>query len=388
MKNLFPKAQEVFIEETVGINRVNAHPPTSKDPKEGIKLENCSVKESIPLTAFPSWFKIDKPSSREKKIEIEARNFVVDFYREKKREIGVEETFLEFSKKCGIDSFDEFLDIFDFCEENKLINFLSELEETSGDLPIESTEINSLIRIVDTKYFIKKYVDPSLLEKAVCLNCSEKASFFTADLFFVCNKCFEQENYKSYQKKNFHALSQQLIDGIWSKKEEFLLLKGIEKHGDSWEEVAQFVGCKKSKEMCIFHFITLCILEAIEEYHVLPFTKFSNQITTFIAFISNSLDLSISAKIAKRFLAIMKSRETQSEVIDELLKISQEESMAVLEMSKVKVERLREVRLEALCKKISLKIQCIEKMYKEVGDVKEELIEKKNNIIQELSRLS
>lgn len=65
----------------------------------------------------------------------------------------------------------------------------------------------------------------------------------------------------------------------WTDQETFLLLEGLEKYKDNWNEIAEHVGTK-SKAQCILHFIRLPmedgLLENIEIPHVADTSLVSN----------------------------------------------------------------------------------------------------------------
>ena len=131
----------------------------------------------------------------------------------------------------------------------------------------------------------------------------------------------------------------------------------------------------------------MCILETLEEYHALPFFKFQNQITAFIAFLS-TIDPVLSNKVSKEFLKIMKTKETQSEVIKELIDVAKNEALNRITLKQEKIHRLKKVRLEALIKKLELKIKAIYNMNKEPSEVRKELTEKRYGLLDELSKIN
>src|SRR5690606_20112925 len=69
--------------------------------------------------------------------------------------------------------------------------------------------------------------------------CASPANFFTSTLFFVCTRCHATAAYApTYSARNFHRITPGLLRCLWTKRDDFLLLKNIERYGDDWEKVA------------------------------------------------------------------------------------------------------------------------------------------------------
>lgn len=106
-----------------------------------------------------------------------------------------------------------------------------------------------------------------------------------ADIF-LCSDCFHDARYIT----GHSCLDFQRVDGDndesendsdkWTDEETLLLLEGIEKYNDNWDDIAGHVGTK-SKAQCIYHFIRLpvedCLLENVEIPNApIPFRPQSN----------------------------------------------------------------------------------------------------------------
>lgn len=406
-KNVFPFAQEVILEEIVGKTRIASFPPTGVELKEGNEVYKTIVQNTF--TELPAWFNENKLSKYELGIDIYMRNKIIEKYRKEKRNITIKETFEEICEKnyTGTD-FEIFLKTFNFCEDNKLINYGIDIltifdiikqlyyqdeKDISDEISNETNENNKSIIVVKKHlYYKERYIKPELLKTVKCIKCNNSAQYFSSNLNFSCVNCYKSD---ALINKKFHEITPELLNAIWSKHEEFYLLQGIEKYGDEWDKVMEYVNVnnknelnvKKTKEMCIFHFINMCILETLEEYHALPFFKFQNQITAFIAFLS-TIDPVLSNKVSKEFLKIMKTKETQSEVIKELIDVAKNEALNRITLKQEKIHRLKKVRLEALIKKLELKIKAIYNMNKEPSEVRKELTEKRYGLLDELSKIN
>ena len=121
-RNVFPFAQEVILEEIVGKTRIASFPPTGVELKEGNEVYKTIVQNTF--TDLPAWFNENKLSKYELGIDIYMRNKIIEKYRKEKRNITIKETFEEICEKnyTGTD-FEIFLKTFNFCEDNKLINY-------------------------------------------------------------------------------------------------------------------------------------------------------------------------------------------------------------------------------------------------------------------------
>ena len=84
----------------------------------------------------------------------------------------------------------------------------------------------------------------------------------------------------------------------------------------------------------------------------------------------------------------MKTKETQSEVIKELIDVAKNEALNRITLKQEKIHRLKKVRLEALIKKLELKIKAIYNMNKEPSEVRKELTEKRYGLLDELSKIN
>lgn len=414
MKNIFPGAEEVIIEEIIAAKRISSKIPSDVECLESNYSENTTpIYNSKQNSVLPA-------NTADYDIKLK----IVNYFLSKKRDITVKETF-ELVKQ-DLDSrnlvFIDFLTIFNWLEESKHINYLvnmhigmSDINNLKRSILNNEKETNNKTKSTENspntadkicaqsnhKYRTEKYIDPSKLLLTNCCKCENKANCFTSEFKFYCSNCTEGSS------KRFHGITDNLINCMWSKKEEYYLLKAIETHKDNWELVEKVVNSPdnvsktneenvseiipttktfKTKEMCIFHFINMCILERLEEYNTLPFTKFQNQITPLIAFFS-SVDCHISYKLVKKFFSIMHEGKSQTDVSKELLLTAIEECKLLINNKKEKIQRLNLVKIDAYLKRINLKIQSIEDTFNQVAKVKEELVEKREGLMEEIKLL-
>ncbi|CAD6257873.1 unnamed protein product [Miscanthus lutarioriparius] len=95
-----------------------------------------------------------------------------------------------------------------------------------------------------------------------------------ADIF-LCSDCFHDARYII----GHSSLDFQRVDGDndgsendsdkWTDEETLLLLEGIEKYNDNWDDIAGHVGTK-SKAQCIYHFIRLPVENGLLENVEIP----------------------------------------------------------------------------------------------------------------------
>ncbi|KAF2909845.1 SWI/SNF complex subunit SWI3C homolog isoform X1 [Oryza sativa Japonica Group] len=91
----------------------------------------------------------------------------------------------------------------------------------------------------------------------------------------LCSDCFHDARYIT----GHSSLDFQRIDGdndrsendgdSWTDQETLLLLEGIEKYNDNWNNIAEHVGTK-SKAQCIYHFIRLPVEDGLLENIEVP----------------------------------------------------------------------------------------------------------------------
>ncbi|CAM0874703.1 unnamed protein product [Alopecurus aequalis] len=174
----------------------------------------------------------------------------------------------------------------------------------------------------------------------------------------LCSDCFHDARYIT----GHSSLNFQRVDGDndgsgndgdnWTDQETLLLLEGIEKHNDNWNNIADHVGTK-SKAQCIYHFIRIpvedSLLERIEvpdaympfraqtngqphsdsngstsgnlpqsvqHGNELPFISSSNSVMSLVAFLASSIGPRIAASCASAALSAL-TREDDPRVISE-----------------------------------------------------------------------
>jgi Myb-like DNA-binding domain len=238
----------------------------------------------------------------------------------------------------------------------------------------------SLFDIKSNRKLRRKYLKREILENALC-NCGSPSHLFTSDLYFICNSCFEASSYPlKYSPRNFHKITNDLLQSLWTKKEEYILLKNIESFGDDWSRVSQ--GLNKSPDQCIFHFIKMPILEDLEVFPCYPFSQVPNQITTFISYVCANVHPSISTEVSKAFIKYVE----RGNLMEILLNVSVHKAMEILNVEKAKKARMEKIESEALIKRISLKVDAVKDMGSEIAVVRSELEDAREKLIEELNR--
>lgn len=449
MQNIFPLAQKAVIEQTIGVSRPSATPP------EGQRVKESSFAHSrVPLfNVLPKWFKdeeiseiekifvlkthrkaflecIDtaemdalttnkdvesnhtKPygkssSSKEDALDnsiaacyIKLRNGIIEMYRKSQGYIPLNSILA----LQGL-SYKASARVFDFLEDNKIINhqielctILSSLDEllnaqdtAQPEDPNSNTNTTQLDTLQDsmleaqpeTSRDVKvkeKYVKKETLENSQC-SCGKKARYFTSDLIFVCDACFESNKHPvGYSSRNFHKITDALLNSMWTKHEEYILLKNIEKVGDDWSRVCE--GLNKSVDQCIFHFIKMSTIDECSLFPSMPFTQVPNPISTLVAFVCSMVYPSISTELAKNAIRYLNSPN----LMEILLEVSKEKGMEVLEMEKKKLQKLEMVEIEAKVKRVMLKVDSINEMHEEMQAVRSELEDQRERLIEESIR--
>ena len=263
----------------------------------------------------------------------------------------------------------------------------NDLNKLKSEIPIKILKnepqklINNFYESRETRKIKEKYFKKEMLEAAKC-SCGTNALYFTSDLLFICESCFLANKFPSrYSSRNFHKLTKELLNSIWTKEEEFKLLKNIEMYGDAWDRVSE--GLNKTFEQCIFHFIKMPIIENVTHYPSIPFTQIPNSISTLIAFTCSLVYPSISTELSK--VALQNINDPDLMYI--LLETAHKKGLEVLEMEKGKIDKLEKVELEALLKLMMLKIESISEMHAEIQAVKTELEDERERLLEEFTKL-
>ncbi|KAL6870824.1 hypothetical protein ACP4OV_014672 [Aristida adscensionis] len=174
----------------------------------------------------------------------------------------------------------------------------------------------------------------------------------------LCSECFHDARYIS----GHSSLDFQRVDGDkdgsendsdrWTDEETLLLLEGIEKHNDNWDDIAGHVGTK-SKAQCIYHFIRLPVEDgllenvelpgapvafsaqsngyphsdsngstsgishqSIQNGNQLPFINSSNPVMSLVAFLASAIGPRVAASCASAALSFL-TRDDDSRVSSE-----------------------------------------------------------------------
>lgn len=405
MINIFPRAESALIEQTIGHQRPNAHPPENQVPREPNPVKRFAGFR--PLRSFPRWFDHDCVSDYERRIFEESdylriRNDILDFYSYESGEIT-----LNMCRRFG--DFASVIKIFDFLEDNKLINHdvdlkyeinelrssmmsnyasdnennLNASDHTDSTIPGTHTPFENNPPDKKTNLKIrKKYITREFLQNALC-KCNKNANLFTSDLFFVCDDCFVNLDYpKDYTPRNFHRITSNLLQSLWTKKEEYFLLKNIEMFGDDWGKVSEALN--KTSDQCIFHFLKMSLLDECASFPSICFSSVPNPVSTLIAYISFMIHPSISTELAKTAIKYM----DRPHLMEILINVAVQKAREILELEKSKKARIEKVAIEALIRKIGLKIDAVREMFAEVNMVKVELEVAREKLAEELSKSS
>lgn len=160
----------------------------------------------------------------------------------------------------------------------------------------------------------------------------------------LCPTCFANGMYPAiFSARDFEqlttVLASEAYDGsVWSEAEVLLLLEGLEKHGDNWNQVAEHVGTKGT-EQCVLQFLRMPLEDSFLEDQVgnwamgedgeegvddvkdtnasgkhhfsgplLPFYDTANPIMAQVAFLASSVDPEVAAAAAQAALNAITSQ--------------------------------------------------------------------------------
>lgn len=384
MQNVFPLAQEAAIEQTIGTERLSATVPRN----QAARNPPSRAAGVFPLfKSRPRWFDSETVSEWEKN----ALGDIGNYTEIRDRIIGMYErssSYLPFDAAVSL-GFDinHTLRVYDFLEDHRIINFETELGDILSQLSCreEVTEEPShpdrgLFERKESRRVRTKYLRREHLERSTC-GCSSKAEYFTSDLLFVCSKCLDSGNYPGeYTPRNFHKITSDLLQALWTKQEEYTLLKNIENFGDDWARVSE--GLNKTSDQCIFHFIKMSVIDDNSYFPKTPFVQVPNPISTFMAFICSMVYPSISTELARTAIKFLNSPN----LMEILVEVSKVKGREVLEMEKKKLEKIEKVEVESLIKQIMLKVDAINEMLAEMSAVRTELEDEREKLLEEFSK--
>ena len=391
MLNMFPKAEAAAIEPTIGHQMPSASPPADQEALPPSSPPKTA--DAHPYILPPAWFHPTDISPYEASLFSEPeyigiRNMIIEAYKS----TGAPMT-LRACRSFG--PFGSVLRIFNFLEENCLINYEIEIKQAllviergmAANQPLDAKNMAAAspspsqgrpgpfpeqfqsphMHPKVSKEITKRYVSPDFFEEARC-SCGESASHFTSELFFICKKCFQAGRFPpKYNQRNFHEITPQLIRTIWTKKDEFTLLKGIELHGDDWAKIS--AAMNKSPDECIFHFIKMSLIDECPLFPSICFGNMPNPVTTFIAYVAYILHPVIASKMAKTAIKYIECEN----LMEILISVAVSKAREIIEIEKSKVKRLEDVRTEAMALKLMLKVRAIRDMSREIHSYGAEL---------------
>lgn len=394
MLNIFPRAQPAAIEEMIGMSMPSARVPDSQPSVEPLGTRPLpSIKPFKPQ--LPPYFEEQEIRLFPEPNYSAVKTAILHLYLSSGNRLTLSSCF-------GLCNFSYLIRVFNFLEDNNLINYatdtanslysaLNSANPIQPDNPINhpNTEwahasierTHSSIERMEGKQLKHKYVEPEQLINSSCL-CGMPATKFTSDFFFICDICFNSGKYPSfYTFRNFHIITKQLTSSIWTREEEYQLLKNIEQYGDEWNRVAAATG--KSIEQCIFHFIKMPLMDGCSTYPILPFTTVPNQISTFISYVAYMAHPGIAAEMAKATIKYME----RPNIMEILMGVAAKKGKEILELEKRKKERIKKVKEEAMIRILLLKVDAISEMYNEGMAVKSELEIARAKLLEESKEL-
>ncbi|KAI5148155.1 hypothetical protein ENBRE01_0143 [Enteropsectra breve] len=397
MAGIFPRAIKAEIEPTIGHNRQSAHAPKNQVYRDAAAPKNSKITKTWELR--PEWFLADRASGYEARIftepdYIETRNKILAAYGSAGRELCL-------SDCLGFGAFGHVLKTFDFLEDNEMINYQMGLKEAitelkalsfpAAPLPFSDAAVEPMPREfkkeeIPTQHksgknkVLVRYVPKSILENAQC-SCGSPAQYFSAELVFICKSCFHSDSFLvKCSKDKFHKINSALLAAIWTKEDEYSLLKSIEIHGDKWTEVSAAVN--KPVSHCIWHFLKMSMLDEIDYFPTMPFSSMPNQLSTLISYVCYSVHPAVAAEMAKRAIKYL----SRPNLIEIIVAVSVERAKEILTVEKKKQERLGLVEIEALIRQLKYKIYAIREIYTEVKLVKAELEEARERLMEDSVR--
>ncbi|XP_062197237.1 SWI/SNF complex subunit SWI3C homolog isoform X2 [Phragmites australis] len=174
----------------------------------------------------------------------------------------------------------------------------------------------------------------------------------------LCSDCFHDARYITghssldFQRVDGNKDGSQNDSDKWTDEETLLLLEGIEKYSDNWDDIAGHV-VTKSKAQCIYHFIRLPVedgllenvevhnapvlfraqsngyphsdsngstsgnpLQSIQHGNQLPFINSSNPVMSLVAFLASAIGPRVAASCAHAALSFL-TRDDDSRVSSE-----------------------------------------------------------------------
>jgi SWI/SNF related-matrix-associated actin-dependent regulator of chromatin subfamily C len=375
MQNVYPIYEAVELEQIYGTKRESAKPPsntltyTFKTPVS----EKCRYADSLKH----KWYNINEISKFEKnsfpempKEYLKIRNSIIKMYENSKKYL----TFKEVQSNFSNDKFDEVYKIYSFLNKLKVVNNRDIIEEC----------VVILKSINDPDPENKTDLEEVNVRDLMSLNCNcgNQCDLYSKSRIVICKTCYDKGKYpRNKTSSDFYKINREFVERAWSKREEIKLLEAIEKYGDDWLNVSQYVGTK-SKHDCIYHFMMIPILEnnlnKIGFATHVPFMLSSNPVSHLLVFLSSVVHPSVAASVAKA--ATKEISNTGGNIIKTMLLEAKRKSLEMIELEKKKIIRLENVINESLANLIIMKIRSLKSLQAGVDKVKEELLEASNNM--------
>eukprot|EP01103_Thecamoeba_quadrilineata_P001682 TRINITY_DN1152_c0_g1_i2.p1 TRINITY_DN1152_c0_g1~~TRINITY_DN1152_c0_g1_i2.p1 ORF type:complete len:489 (-),score=90.79 TRINITY_DN1152_c0_g1_i2:88-1554(-) len=212
----------------------------------------------------------------------------------------------------------------------------------------------------------------------------------------LCPKCFADGHFpEEFFAADFSKVEsvQDYFPEAWTDQETLLLLEGLEKFGEDWEQVAEHVGTKNA-EQCVTQFLRLPIEDPYLEDQItkmastrldpaliqrqdLPFCESANPIMSMVAFLASAVNPSVAASAAQATLAsLLKSpkssgQDSNSQETPFLdvktasvngLQSAANRAKQIAEQEEKEIQNLMAGVIEAQIKKIEIKLKYFEDM--------------------------
>lgn len=372
MENVYPIYEKVEFEEIYGKKRPNASPVLNTPTFMFDKLEKTSYKYTSGVKY--KWFKKEEISQYEKNYFLETNNYleIRNYIIEKYEACMVFVTLNEICKELKNFNFMQIYRIYTFLDKLKIIN--------NRDVIQECTET---IKNIDFLVENKQTTDcvPVFTGSGKC-KCEQEGDFFSKNNIFICKKCLTCGDYpENMNTSDFYRIEKEVINKIWSKKEEIRLLEAIEKFGDDWTSVSNYVETK-SKQECIYHFIMIPLLEVnlsnIGFATHMPFLLSSNPVTHLLVFLSSVVHPSVAASVAK--MCIKEISNSSHNLLKTMLIEAKRKALEIIELENKKIKRINDVIDECLTNLILLKVKNLKRLFSSFEVVKDELIEARKKL--------
>ena len=149
-------------------------------------------------------------------------------------------------------------------------------------------------------------------------------------VFDICPACYQNNRYDEQhlaidfvklEDPNYSAVPDK--DALWTESELLLLLEGLERFDENWNDIADHVG-SRSKEECVVKFLQLEIEDKYLEPEVngqpsygildngrVPFTQSDNPVMSVLGFLAGMSEPAVAAAAAGRSIEAIRKHQRQ-----------------------------------------------------------------------------